>query len=180
MKKNLSVITLAALTTLMMSCDRGDCTNWIKDGDESGVDCGGSCVPCQLIEPSQNPRKDSLIGKWELKRYDFTHTSFSEPYQEIHIPIPNSYLELLEDDRLRTTISYTQNGLMGIPPFYNVINNTSRWDVYTTFFAFNTPSYISSMPMTISHLGADSLVLKYCPDLPPFCDTIMYYYFKKI
>lgn len=46
-------ITLAALT--FASCSSNDaslepistCNDGIKNGDETGVDCGGSCVPCQ-------------------------------------------------------------------------------------------------------------------------------------
>jgi hypothetical protein len=35
-------------TPLTDVCEGGTCTNGIKDGDELGVDCGGSCSPCEV------------------------------------------------------------------------------------------------------------------------------------
>ena len=52
----LSSLILASLTLSMASCDDEtnaggvSCFNGIKDGDESGVDCGGSCVPCATCD----------------------------------------------------------------------------------------------------------------------------------
>jgi hypothetical protein len=31
-----------------------DCTNGIQDGDETGVDCGGNCEPCETVDLSCN------------------------------------------------------------------------------------------------------------------------------
>ena len=52
----LSVLMLASLTLSISSCDDEtnaggvSCFNGIKDGDETGVDCGGSCVPCATCD----------------------------------------------------------------------------------------------------------------------------------
>lgn len=38
-----------------------DCTNGLQDGDESGVDCGGSCVPCSTVDLSCNLDNDEFV-----------------------------------------------------------------------------------------------------------------------
>ena len=52
----LSSLIIASLVLTITSCDDEtnaggvSCFNGIKDGDESGVDCGGSCVPCATCD----------------------------------------------------------------------------------------------------------------------------------
>ena len=52
----LSSLILAALTLSVTSCEDEtnaggvSCFNGIMDGDETGVDCGGSCVPCATCD----------------------------------------------------------------------------------------------------------------------------------
>lgn len=56
MKRNLLIFTLAITSMiLVVSCSKDDgpnnpqatCSDGIKNGDETGVDCGGSaCAPC--------------------------------------------------------------------------------------------------------------------------------------
>lgn len=52
----LSTLFFASLALSFTSCDDDtgtggvSCFNGIKDGDETGVDCGGSCVPCATCD----------------------------------------------------------------------------------------------------------------------------------
>ena len=53
-----SILTLFCLTSLIISCSDDDdgvvelpdatCSDGIINGDETGIDCGGSCTPCEL------------------------------------------------------------------------------------------------------------------------------------
>ena len=36
------------LFLMLFSCKHSDCTNGIKDGDETGIDCGGDCPNCTI------------------------------------------------------------------------------------------------------------------------------------
>ncbi len=40
---------------IMNSCQEGGCDNHALDGDETGVDCGGSCKPCRDGQPCVTP-----------------------------------------------------------------------------------------------------------------------------
>ena len=52
----LSGLMFAAVSCLFLACSdesgssNASCFNGIKDGDETGVDCGGSCVPCATCD----------------------------------------------------------------------------------------------------------------------------------
>ncbi len=41
----------------------GHCTNNSQDCGETGVDCGGECVPCELCVYADNPRYFTYLGK---------------------------------------------------------------------------------------------------------------------
>lgn len=73
MKKYSSLFFLLVIT-LFLACrkeeDReipvgyqlftSDCTNGIQDGDETGVDCGGSCTPCITVDLSCGPVQGNI------------------------------------------------------------------------------------------------------------------------
>lgn len=73
MKKLLLLFTLTSLLT--MSCTRDTtlrtdvllldtpltCLNAVLDTNEIGVDCGGSCAPCDSLTPSCTPTNNELI-----------------------------------------------------------------------------------------------------------------------
>ena len=52
----LSSLILASLALVVTSCDDEtnaggvSCFNGIMDGDETAVDCGGTCVPCATCD----------------------------------------------------------------------------------------------------------------------------------
>jgi len=61
---------LPILLIILSSCNPVDCTNGIQDGDETGVDCGGSCPAC-ITTPTNSSTYDAIQGLW-YKHYDVT------------------------------------------------------------------------------------------------------------
>jgi len=60
MKKILYIISIALVSVMFIQCDGDDdnnniidpeatCSDGIQNGDEEGVDCGGSCPPCDTV-----------------------------------------------------------------------------------------------------------------------------------
>jgi hypothetical protein len=41
-----SIFTLIVVALFLTGCQSSDCSNGQQDGNETGVDCGGDCVPC--------------------------------------------------------------------------------------------------------------------------------------
>lgn len=62
--------------------DAPSCTNGIQDGDETGVDCGGSCEPCQVDYLCDGTDEDSYmpfttVKKWTYKSSDGGGSTYS-------------------------------------------------------------------------------------------------------
>lgn len=47
------------LTGLIIACQSTDCSDGIQNGNETGIDCGGDCVPC-----SNNTGNNDISGTW--------------------------------------------------------------------------------------------------------------------
>ncbi|MEE9362588.1 MAG: hypothetical protein V3U92_08325 [Cellulophaga sp.] len=68
MKKNfLKLVLMSAITAFVFSCNKSDddastCNDGIQNGDETGIDCGGSCEPCAV----DNKLKGELTGELTL------------------------------------------------------------------------------------------------------------------
>ena len=66
MKRN-PLLFAAILCGALLACEsepspgleEANCENGKKDGDETGVDCGGKCAPCVSEDPCTNGEKDS-------------------------------------------------------------------------------------------------------------------------
>lgn len=64
--KKLFGMLIMVFSITMLSCTGADCTNGIQDGDETDIDCGGTCPPCPIPAPIMTPLETSLLGKWQL------------------------------------------------------------------------------------------------------------------
>ena len=61
------------------------CTDGIQNGDETGVDCGGSCKPCSTItycSSNSNNTTDEYISNVKLGTIDKTSTAASNGYSD--------------------------------------------------------------------------------------------------
>ena len=148
MKKKLFFILL---TTLVWGCKRKQnlrefsgsdvlaqgpvtCYNGVKDGDESYVDCGGSCIPCNFpvapCSPSNNTLKigntnyttsSSFCGNYGGSNYEFSGTLSGGGNYTIKLGVANPDL----------TTSYT------IRP-YSGITNKEAYVSIVTFFNYGS------------------------------------------
>ncbi len=55
------------LTLIFLGCKKEQCANGVKDSDETGIDCGGSCTPC-VYTPDSIISIQNLSGTWYLAR----------------------------------------------------------------------------------------------------------------
>ncbi|MDR9456659.1 MAG: hypothetical protein RI572_04535 [Salegentibacter sp.] len=79
--KKLIIAGFAIATLGLTSCSEDDdmpieqlatCTDGIQNGNETGVDCGGACAPCDGGDNGENPQDEDLSG---LLTEDFTLTN---------------------------------------------------------------------------------------------------------
>lgn len=50
---------------VLMSCQPVDCNNGVQDGNETGIDCGGSCLACNSTgNPTNNTPPADLLKLW--------------------------------------------------------------------------------------------------------------------
>lgn len=57
--KNLILLTMVSF---MFACNSTDCTNGIQDGNETGIDCGGSeCATCSIDYPTNGIHGQNIL-----------------------------------------------------------------------------------------------------------------------
>jgi hypothetical protein len=61
-----------AMVGLLLSCQKHHCHNEVQDENETGIDCGGDCEPCNATG-SPNYSAADLAGLWYVKADDNSH-----------------------------------------------------------------------------------------------------------
>lgn len=104
---------LTAFVLVLSSCnDDINCNNGEQDGDETGIDCGGSCIECMQSSSGNNSNGD-ILGTWNLVK-------------SYHINSSGAYY--LQDEPYLMTLYINDN------PNYNKITFTDVADAFTTGF----------------------------------------------
>jgi hypothetical protein len=97
---NFKILNFASviLVITLLSCNAGDCTNGIQDGNETGIDCGGNCSACVTTPPPGGGNNahtscynTDLVGTWYLQ--NIVYLEHPDYVSEIE---PNCQLQLLE------------------------------------------------------------------------------------
>lgn len=60
--KILTVLSLLVMMVSVQSCSKDTCSNGVKDGNETGVDCGGSCSSCGSTNPISGTNSIQING----------------------------------------------------------------------------------------------------------------------
>lgn len=69
MKRLIYLIVIGSLT-LTSSCNKDEtCSDGIQNGDETGIDCGGSCSPCSTSTPTPTPTAAECTDEVLLDMY---------------------------------------------------------------------------------------------------------------
>jgi hypothetical protein len=85
MKVYLTILIILSVCLITMTCDNGDgpepenptCTDGEQNGDETGIDCGGSCVECFdcfsdycVYLSGSTPPGEVTLKKWKCTELD--------------------------------------------------------------------------------------------------------------
>lgn len=62
-------ISLLLIVICLNSCKRTNCHNRIKDGDETGIDCGGPCFECPPSVTTLLPNQIGINSAWVSMQY---------------------------------------------------------------------------------------------------------------
>lgn len=160
MKKNLYIFSfLVVATILFVQCSEDDnnniidpeatCEDGIQNGDEEGIDCGGSCVPCiedpQGLDFSGTYMQEDQAGRPAISRV-FVTSGLSDTY---NVTIPSEMTETFQQDILSNLLTlnpdYDTNGGNGLglnaEAFSTLLSKDVLWVAQTgstTFFDGNT------------------------------------------
>ncbi len=141
------------------------CSDGIQNGDETGVDCGGICVPCSQLDLSANSLvpfyEDNL---WYAGNSDFLTLNYTLAGEEINtLPIKiylseDAVLDASDGDAIKTS-NYTQNNGLGTFDFLEYVSIPSDVNSgdYYLIISMNEDSYYevdmtnntASFPLTI-------------------------------
>ncbi|WP_291867989.1 hypothetical protein [Maribacter sp.] len=120
MKKNLlniSMLIVVTFTMLLTSCGSDDndpdpvtatCTDKIKNGDETGIDCGGSCTPCEETTLTGSISEDRTLNA--SIAYTLTKTFSVEPGATLTIPAGTKIIADVESGDETETYIVIQKG----------------------------------------------------------------------
>lgn len=149
--KTLKYITLfAAISTslLFVQCKDDDdnvivqetCTDGIMNGDETGVDCGGtSCGPCgQVLDFSGTYRQEDQMGRPGINTV-FGTTGFKDAFNTtVPSAMQAAFQAKFQDKLLALNAGYTTNALgLDAATFTTVLSNDVLWVAktgITTYF----------------------------------------------
>ena len=149
--KTLKYITLfAAISTslLFVQCKDDDdnvivqetCTDGIMNGDETGVDCGGtSCAPCgQVLDFSGTYRQEDQMGRPGINTV-FGTTGFKDAFNTtVPSAMQAAFQTKFQDKLLALNAGYTTNALgLDAATFTTVLSNDVLWVAksgITTYF----------------------------------------------
>jgi len=70
-------ISLILIVVCFNSCKRTNCHNGVQDGDETGIDCGGSCLQCPPSVSTSPPSGITLTTANVSMQYSSNNTSFN-------------------------------------------------------------------------------------------------------
>lgn len=136
--KNLFFYSIVVLN-LFTSCQNTDCSNGQLDGTETGIDCGGDCPPCVIVDPlsgkiEQVIVKDALDSI--LYTFDFVYTN-SEIDSVIQTYSDGSYtwvFNVENNKAVRRHLTNTNNYVYYETRFYYSGNRLDSTWVYDHIF----------------------------------------------
>lgn len=159
MKKILYISFIVLTTLLFIQCSEDDndniiepeatCEDGIQNGDETGIDCGGSCDPCPDepvgIDFSGTYIQEDQVGRPAISRV-FVTPGLSDDY---NLTIPSEMTSAFQDDMMANLMvlnpDYDTNGGNGLgqdaETFTTLLSKDVLWVAQTgtsTFYDGNT------------------------------------------
>lgn len=61
---NSKIVWLSLFCIILIGCNKNHCINGVQDGNETGVDCGGDCPPCDASGNVTQYTIDDIAGLW--------------------------------------------------------------------------------------------------------------------
>ena len=141
------------------TCDDGK-----QNGDETGVDCGGSCPPCEVPEPEKPPYKKrvlplELVGNWSLGwvkagtaqaepvDYDMDAYALFNPQGMTTIKITRMEVEVASETTYdweykaleANAAEFFRNRSIGTPPGWDVYHVGQYLLYFLDYYAFQAP-----------------------------------------
>jgi len=138
---------LPILLIILSSCNPVDCTNGIQDGDETGIDCGGSCPNCVTSsnQTSANTITFKVIGGLSGETYDMA-IRIDNGYEEQDRPIVERVYVSVEDE----TIIYLGENIYGVD-FDCMVG--LKPDNQTVYYGYTYLNVNTSVEVTVNYGG---------------------------
>ena len=169
------VFIVLFLLVTTVSCKKHYCFNKIQDGEETGVDCGGKCVPCSTVIDdilSKLTPRPEMLKRWHLHKM----TLFSES--------GNSHTYLVRDTG--RTITLTNEIIWDQDvSFYKMIGNVDLHPLQFErgyFLKLNDRLVVDNELYSYKIIGNDTLILTslrenasnkmyvYTPNITPYSE----------